>query len=94
MKQKRLVLQFDTDIDRDGRKELEITPLIIPLKGEWQERIAEELARIADALDKVPGDGKFEYTTSIKVPVIKLLNLNKTIDETVRIYVEEVEVPD
>lgn len=94
MKQKRLVLQIDVDANSDGKKDVEITPLIIPLATPVQELLAEQLISLVDNMDKTPGDGEFTNTEKISLPVIKILGVKITIktSETTRLYIDEIDI--
>jgi len=94
MTQKRLVLKIELDTNQDGAKDVEITPLIIPLTTDEAVTAAEVLVALADALDKTPGDDQFAATDTIKLPAIRLLGAKITLkaNETTRMYIEEVEV--
>jgi len=95
MKQKRLVLKIELDVNADGAQDVEITPLIIPLKTPEAVAMAEGLVFLADQMDKQPGDGAFTDTEAITLPVIRLFGVKITVkaNETTRLFIEEVEVP-
>ena len=67
-----LEIHFGVDSNADGVEEISITPFSLPLKDGAMAEAAKTLVAVADAMDAQPLDGEAEYSTKMKLPVLKI----------------------
>lgn len=68
----KLVIEFGLDPDKDAEIETHLTQLSIPLPDGAAEQAAEVIVALADQMDQQPGDADVDFSTTIKVPVLKV----------------------
>lgn len=86
---KHLQISFQINTDSDPEPEINVTPIDTTLPGNLAGSL-EEVINIADLADSNPGDGKFEYSTRIKLP-IKIFGITLNINYPITLVIDVVD---